>query len=99
MPGKIHEWFAEQNAPFVIIGNTLLKNIPHIDVDYFKLVDKEISYLLKLGHRNIGFVVGDKKNIGVMRGIRGYENAYNSLELAAQSKYIMTDISNVSLEK
>ncbi|MDO9463847.1 MAG: GntR family transcriptional regulator [bacterium] len=96
VPGEVHEWFASKNVPFVIIGNTLLKKAPHINVDYFKLVDEGISYLLELGHRKIGFVIGDKKNIGVMRGIRGYENAYNSLGLAAQSRYIMTDISNAS---
>ena len=96
VPGEVHEWFASKNVPFVIIGNTSLENIPYINVDYFKLVNEGISYLLELGHRKIGFVIGNKKNIGVMRGIRGYENAYNSLGLATQSKYIMTDISNAS---
>ncbi len=96
VPGEVHKWFASKNVPFVIIGNTLLKNAPYINVDYFKLVNKGISYLLELGHRKIGFVIGDKENIGVMIGIRGYENAYNSLGLAAQSRYIMTDISNAS---
>lgn len=94
--GKIHEWFASGNVPFIVIGNTLLKNVPYVNVDYFKLVREEISYLFKLGHRRIGFIVGDRTNIGIMMGIKGYKSAYEDFGLKWKDEYIIINVRNSS---
>jgi DNA-binding LacI/PurR family transcriptional regulator len=49
----------ESNTPFGLIGRTRdPSQLAHVDIDFDKMVEDSVAYLVSLGHHEIAFVIG-----------------------------------------
>lgn len=76
------------NIPFVIIHPTDLDksdNYNYVTIDDFHGAKKAVSYLIELGHKNIGCIIGDSFTEAKDR-YDGYKSALEEAELLCPSK-------------
>lgn len=88
---KVMTFLVEKDFPFTIIGKPYnnIDRISHVDNDNFSASKEVTEYLLRLGHRRIGFVAGSIKLMVTLDRQRGYETALIDSEISVNKDYIV----------
>jgi DNA-binding LacI/PurR family transcriptional regulator len=86
-------YLLDQNFPFVVIGKPFkhVEQITHVDNDNFKAAKDVTSYLLSLGHEQIGFIGGNLNLVVTVERLLGYEKALRNAGLPLINEYIIHD--------
>jgi LacI family transcriptional regulator len=81
--------FAEASIPTVAVG-TGRKNAQGISlrIDNFRAAEEMTHYLLSLGHRDIGFILGHSRQIDSAQRYEGFVAALKSVGLRAPSRRV-----------
>lgn len=85
---KFLEESLKKNAlKVVLIGNHGL-DFPSVQIDNFAGAYNVISYLIKLGHRDIGFIKGPLKSITSRERLKGYRKALRDNHIKVEDSLI-----------
>lgn len=82
----------ENNIPSVVVPGYPADsdyNIPSVSADSFKSVQRAVSYLIKLGHRKIAFILGEKTSMFSIERLEAYKAAFKENDLTYDPKYIV----------
>lgn len=87
----IIEYLCDQKFPFVVVGKPFesAEKITHIDNDNVTAAKEGTEYLLKLGHRHIGFIGGNKNLMVTLSRIEGYKKALKEWNIPIREEYII----------
>lgn len=87
---QIIKFLHEVNFPFVMIGKPYdyEEKITHIDNDNVSAGEEGTNYLLKLGHRHIGFIGGNKKLMVTKNRLEGYKKALENNGIPFDPNYV-----------
>jgi LacI family transcriptional regulator len=87
--GELLESLAERDVPFVRISpNELVNEMPYVDMDDVGAAREMTEYLIGLGHRRIGFIVGNAEQSASARRLRGYREALAAHRIAYRAEYV-----------
>jgi DNA-binding LacI/PurR family transcriptional regulator len=88
---NVMSYLEEKKFPYTIIGKPYINSdgISHVDNDNFSAAKEVTKYLLKLGHKRIGFVAGSLKLMVTLERKRGYESALLDAEITINNDYIV----------
>jgi DNA-binding LacI/PurR family transcriptional regulator len=85
------DFLLDKQFPFTIVGKPYKyeEKIFHIDNDNFKAAQEATDFLIRLGHKKIGFVGGSFDLVVTMDRFLGYERAMRLFRLPFDEKYIV----------
>lgn len=88
---QVMTFLQNMEFPYTIIGKPSdhMDEISHVDNDNFSASKEVTEYLLRLGHKRIGFVGGNVKLMVTTDRQRGYETALNNAGLSIHKDYIV----------
>ncbi|OAS86838.1 MULTISPECIES: LacI family DNA-binding transcriptional regulator [Metabacillus] len=88
---NVMSFLEEKKFPYTIIGKPYLNSdeISHVDNDNFSAAKEVTKYLLKLGHKRIGFVAGSLNLMVTLERKRGYESALLDSDITINNDYIV----------
>ncbi|ALX47575.1 LacI family DNA-binding transcriptional regulator [Lentibacillus amyloliquefaciens] len=89
---KINKALSEIELPIVTINRDVPVLPPGITTDYYSSVKKAINYLLRLGHRGIVLIGGDKGIRPTREGIRAYHDAFSENNLIIDEELIKSGV-------
>lgn len=72
--------FKKRNVPVVALGNRYL-SVPQISIDDVQAAQDMTEYLIRLGHRRIGFILGPSGMITSQRRLDGYRRALKKFQI------------------
>jgi len=80
------------SIPFVVIGNYNgeCDGVAHVDIDDRKAVFEAVSFLIGLGHSEIGIITGDLAFASCYDRLQGYKDALASENLEIKNENIQT---------
>jgi LacI family transcriptional regulator len=79
----------ERSVPFVRISpNELRSRMPHVDMDDLGAAREMTEYLIGLGHRRIGFVIGNPAQSASARRLQGYRAALRAHQIPFRPAYV-----------
>ena len=79
----------ERSVPFVRIApNRMRHDSPFVDVDDMAAAQEMTEYLIGIGHRRIGFVVGHPEHYASGRRLEGYQAALKRHGIAYRDDYV-----------
>jgi len=83
-------YLQKMDFPFVVIGKPFddVEKITHIDNDNVSAAKEGTEYLLDLGHRNIGFIGGNKDLMVTVSRMKGYKKALSEAEIPIREDYM-----------
>ena len=85
------DYLLEKDFPFVIVGKPYEKvdQITHVDNDNIEAAREATEYLLRLGHRRIGFIGGDENLMVTVTRLEGYKQALQKANIPIRNEYII----------
>lgn len=95
LSGKIDEGLLhilrERDVPFVLAGNYNFDGVNKIAWDATKGACEAISYLIELGHRNIGFISGPLRYQINLELLKGYKLALQEIGIGYNEDFVQND--------
>ena len=85
---ELNRSLANINVPIVTINRDVPILPAGVVTDYYFSVKEAINYLIKLDHRNIALIGGDKKIRPTREGIKAYKDAYLSNDIKPNDSFI-----------
>nr|WP_263323356.1 LacI family DNA-binding transcriptional regulator [Neobacillus sp. Marseille-Q6967] len=87
---KVVPFLMESGIPFVVIGKPVLEpnQIMYVDNDNIQATRDATNYIIKLGHRRIGFIGGDRRFEVTEDRLNGYLAALRENNIEVQDQYI-----------
>lgn len=88
---EIVSYLQNMDFPFVVIGKPFqdVEQITHVDNDNVSAAKEGTEYLLNLGHRNIGFIGGNKNLMVTISRLEGYKKALSTYQIPIREDYII----------
>jgi DNA-binding LacI/PurR family transcriptional regulator len=86
---KVVSYLLEHDIPFVVIGKPVFgtNKIMYVDNDNVQAAKEATEYLIKLGHRRIGFIAGDPRFEVSQARLRGYKEALKLNDITIQDRF------------
>lgn len=83
--------YVRSHAPYIVGIDTLRQDIDNIGYDHYQAAVIATQYLIKQGHKKIGFIggSGDSDNIMNSRRYQGYYIAMSAAGLAVEEKWVL----------
>lgn len=80
------------NCPFVLIGDYLddAKKFSRVSLSDFSMAKEAVQYLVRLGHRKIGFIGGSENYSPCKKRLNGYLSALVDAKIEVRKDYIIT---------
>lgn len=88
---KVLDYLKSRNFPFVLIGRPFeyTEQITSIDNDNITAAKEGTDYLLKLGHKKVGFIGGSNKFMVTMDRLKGYKKSLETAGIPIKEEYII----------
>ncbi|WP_246938769.1 LacI family DNA-binding transcriptional regulator [Bacillus pinisoli] len=88
---KVTNFLIDRKFPFTMVGKPHVNTdaITHVDNDNYNAGKSVTDFLLKLGHRQIGFVGGSLSLLVTVDRLRGYEDALAAADVPFNKEYIV----------
>ncbi len=88
---SVMKFLKEQNFPFVLVGKPFEDSevITHVDNDNISAAKEGTEYLIRLGHRKIGFIGGDIGFMVTRNRLEGYRRALAEAGIPVNEKYLI----------
>ncbi|WP_033829552.1 LacI family DNA-binding transcriptional regulator [Bacillus andreraoultii] len=88
---QVSAYLEKIGFPFVLVGKPYrnINTITHVDNDNILAAKDATEYLLKLGHRDIGFIGGSKNLMVTNDRLEGYKQALKEMNLSIREEYIV----------
>lgn len=87
----VSNYLEKNNFPFVLVGKPYknINKITHVDNDNILAAKDATEYLIKLGHRDIGFIGGSKNLMVTNDRLEGYKQALREANISVREEYIV----------
>ena len=92
MLDKLGKGLADLKIPYVIVNPNSIETHPHasfVHIDDMSSAQMGAEYLIRLGHRRIGFVTVYNELISLNRRIKGYKKALDRAGIDFGDKYVI----------
>ena len=86
----ILERFIERGVP-VVLGGRPARNLPvdEIVIDNIAAMKRAVNYLIKIGHRKLGFITGPASTLASQERRQGFEQALTAAGIRPEAKWIL----------
>jgi len=84
-------YLKEREFPFVLIGKPYndIEEITHVDNDNIRAMKEATEHLIKIGHKQIGFIGGSLDLIVTVDRLHGYKKALEDADIEGRSEYVI----------